>query len=272
MGKIGARRLALSGGLHGAPAAVAYAARHPEAVTELILFDPHTDFERFYQSNPILKGFASFRDIAEENWEAYTLAFTHAWLADRVADKTDMEERVNAMRKVMAPSALRKFFEAAREINVDALLPQVQARTLIIDYHPVGESHSRSAAALIPDARLVRFDDRDDFTTHYIPGRRILDEIAAFLGSRPAGSTRGAVGRETRAPPGTAIILFADIADSTALTERLGDAAFREKARELDESLRRAISSNGGTAIDGKLLGDGVLATFGAAREAIACA
>jgi adenylate cyclase len=30
--------------------------------------------------------------------------------------------------------------------------------------------------------------------------------------------------------------------------------------------------SNGGTAIEGKLLGDGVLATFGAAREAIACA
>jgi class 3 adenylate cyclase len=71
---------------------------------------------------------------------------------------------------------------------------------------------------------------------------------------------------------GTAIILFADIADSTALTERLGDAAFRAKARELDEALRRAITSNGGTAIEGKLLGDGVLATFGAAREAIACA
>jgi class 3 adenylate cyclase len=73
-------------------------------------------------------------------------------------------------------------------------------------------------------------------------------------------------------PQGTAIILFADIADSTALTERLGDAAFRDKARDLDDALRRAITSNGGTAIDGKLLGDGVLATFGAAREAIACA
>ncbi len=39
-------------------------------------------------------------------------------------------------------------------------------------------------------------------------------------------------------PSDTAIILFADIVDSTALTERLGDAAFRDKARELDESLR----------------------------------
>jgi class 3 adenylate cyclase len=71
---------------------------------------------------------------------------------------------------------------------------------------------------------------------------------------------------------GTAVILFADIAGSTALTERLGDAAFRERARELDGALREAIASNGGTPIEGKLLGDGVLAVFGAAREAIACA
>jgi class 3 adenylate cyclase len=71
---------------------------------------------------------------------------------------------------------------------------------------------------------------------------------------------------------GTAIILFADIADSTALTERLGDAAFREKARALDEALRRIIAENGGAAIDGKLVGDGVLATFPAASQAIAAA
>jgi adenylate cyclase len=40
----------------------------------------------------------------------------------------------------------------------------------------------------------------------------------------------------------------------------------------VDEALRKAIAANGGTAIEGKLLGDGVLAVFGAAREAIACA
>jgi class 3 adenylate cyclase len=68
---------------------------------------------------------------------------------------------------------------------------------------------------------------------------------------------------------GTAVILFADIADSTALTERLGDAAFRERARALDGSLRQAITGAGGTVIDGKLVGDGMLAVFTSAREAI---
>ena len=58
-------------------------------------------------------------------------------------------------------------------------------------------------------------------------------------------------------PSGTAVILFADIADSTAITERLGDAAFRAKARDLDGTLRTVIRENSGTPIEGKLLGDG---------------
>jgi class 3 adenylate cyclase len=71
---------------------------------------------------------------------------------------------------------------------------------------------------------------------------------------------------------GTAVILFADIADSTAMTERLGDAAFRAKARDLDAALRSKISDAGGTVIDAKTLGDGVLATFASAAQGIAAA
>ena len=48
---------------------------------------------------------------------------------------------------------------------------------------------------------------------------------------------------DPKLPSGTAIILFADIANSTGLTEELGDAAFREKARALDTALREAISA-----------------------------
>src|SRR5437667_5937651 len=68
---------------------------------------------------------------------------------------------------------------------------------------------------------------------------------------------------------GTAIILFADIADSTAITERLGDGAFRAKARDLDSALRAAIRECAGTPIEGKPLGDGGLGVFSSARPAI---
>lgn len=68
---------------------------------------------------------------------------------------------------------------------------------------------------------------------------------------------------------GLTMILFADIVDSTGMTERLGDTAFRGKARELDTSLRKIIRGHDGSPIEGKLLGDGVLATFASARQAI---
>jgi adenylate cyclase len=71
---------------------------------------------------------------------------------------------------------------------------------------------------------------------------------------------------------GTCTILFADIVDSTGLTARLGDTAFREQARELDDRLRGIIRRHEGTPIEGKLLGDGVLAVFTLARHAIAAA
>jgi adenylate cyclase len=96
----------------------------------------------------------------------------------------------------------------------------------------------------------------------------MLGLIDDFLGivSQPS------IAKEAEVPSGTAIILFADIADSTALTERLGDAAFRAKSRELDSALRNIIREHSGSAIEGKTLGDGVLAVFQSARQAITCA
>jgi class 3 adenylate cyclase len=82
--------------------------------------------------------------------------------------------------------------------------------------------------------------------------------------------------RET-APPaqqslGTAVILFTDIADSTALTERHGDRAFRSSSRALDDAIRTAIRADGGIPVAGRVLGDGVMGTFQSAAHAIACA
>ena len=68
------------------------------------------------------------------------------------------------------------------------------------------------------------------------------------------------------------MILFTDIVSSTALTERVGVVAFRDASRALDEQLRAAIRDAGGTPIDGKVLGDGVMATFLSASQAIAAA
>jgi class 3 adenylate cyclase len=123
---------------------------------------------------------------------------------------------------------------------------------------------TKELVATIPNAQLLvlegTFADNIEATS---------DRVVAFLIGE---STREPTPAAASIPSGMTAILFADIVGSTALTERLGDGAFREKARDLDAGLRAIIRKNGGTPVEGKLLGDGVLATFSSASQAIAAA
>jgi class 3 adenylate cyclase len=85
---------------------------------------------------------------------------------------------------------------------------------------------------------------------------------------------RGSGAKRAPAPNGfeTLVILFTDVTDSTALTERLGNIAFRAKADELDRAVRSVVGDCGGKVVEGVTLGDGNLATFRSARRAIECA
>jgi class 3 adenylate cyclase len=167
------------------------------------------------------------------------------------------------MRESCSEEALRSAYATMESYNATPLLSQVTAPTLVIHnqnhkWQPL--SAGRRLAANIPGARLAVIDDPFWLT--------VPDLVREFTGAVappevvPAAAT----------PSGTAVILFADIADSTALTEQLGDSAFRAKARELDGALRTVIREHSGTAIEGKLLGDGVLAVFTSARQAIEAA
>jgi class 3 adenylate cyclase len=127
---------------------------------------------------------------------------------------------------------------------------------------------AREVAAGIPGARLAT--PGPDFAAPALPEPVLATEfVLGRAVRRPAPADHP---ERVEGPAGTAVILFADIADSTALTERLGDTAFRDKARELDTALRSLIHETSGTAIEGKLLGDGVLAVFSLASGAIECA
>jgi class 3 adenylate cyclase len=155
---------------------------------------------------------------------------------------------------------------AIGEFDVTAMLAQVRSPTLVIHRRSLSwpaVDRAQRLAAEIPGARLVVLEGNSG-----LPFLGKTDEplevVREFLRSGPQSAspphTRGS---------STAVILFADIVDSAGLTERLGDVAFRDKARRLDGCLREAISNQGGTPIEGKLLGDGVLAIFTSARQAI---
>lgn len=71
-------------------------------------------------------------------------------------------------------------------------------------------------------------------------------------------------------PSGTATVLFTDLVGSTDLLARLGEEAVDEVRRDHFALLRVALARSGGEEV--KTLGDGILAVFGSASDAVACA
>ncbi len=69
---------------------------------------------------------------------------------------------------------------------------------------------------------------------------------------------------------GTATVLFTDLVGSTELMARLGDAAFDDLRSEHFSRLREAMAACGGHEV--KNTGDGLLATFSSAVDALAAA
>jgi class 3 adenylate cyclase len=153
-------------------------------------------------------------------------------------------------------------FLASGEAAPDATpyLDRVQAPALILQPRTLPVEIAQKIASSIADARLVQVD-QEPWMDLEGAARRIDEFLAEGDAATPA--------THAELPSGMTAILFLDIAGSTELTTRLGDAAYREKERQLDASLRAVIREARGTPVEGKVLGDGVMATFTSARDAI---
>ncbi|MGH9008749.1 MAG: adenylate/guanylate cyclase domain-containing protein, partial [Acidimicrobiia bacterium] len=68
----------------------------------------------------------------------------------------------------------------------------------------------------------------------------------------------------------TATVLFTDLVGSTELRGRLGEEAAEELRRRHDRLLTEAVEANAGQVVKG--LGDGIMATFAGASDAVAAA
>ena len=243
---------------------VTFASRYPDRVRNLILWTVPADGgtwgsrEVEIATTLVDKDYRLFTETvagAILGWD--DPAASHAWaqFMRRAINERDHQTLFAESRVELHPRTA----EEVRE-----LLTHITARTLII--HPdrfrnMPVENAQRLASSIPGARLV-------VTAGGTP-LPIDAEATALIEAFLDGVTRPTRSGARTEPAHTAVILFADIVDSTALTERLGDAAFRAKARDLDGALRAVIRESGGAVIDAKTLGDGVLATFPAAAQAI---
>jgi class 3 adenylate cyclase len=151
--------------------------------------------------------------------------------------------------------------------SVRALIPSVTMPTLVLQMRDaLGGDIERSAelTAFLPNASMMVLDGTWISTDEL--AHKTADAILGFLGADDE-----LVGqREPARPSGLVTILFTDLASSTALTQRLGDAKAQELVRAHNAIVREALASNGGTEI--KHTGDGIMASFPTASGALECA
>ena len=101
----------------------------------------------------------------------------------------------------------------------------------------------------------------------------IQPELAeGFLGGIEVNEAGAALvpGATNERDPGIRTVLFTDIADSTTLTQALGDEAALAMLGVHDTIVRDALSASGGREV--KHTGDGIMASFISAAGAVRCA
>ncbi len=185
-------RFPLLGLSRGASTAIAFAVRHPERVSHLVLFGAsargrmlraRTDDER--------RSAAVMIELARLGWGADDPAFRQVFAMQFIPDGTQEDWRAfnELHRRTTSADNAARFMEAFGRVDVRDLCPRVRVPTLIL--HARGDLRvpfeaARELAGLIPDSRLVPLDSRNHILRADEPAwPRFLEEVDAFLGDAP---------------------------------------------------------------------------------------
>ena len=173
VGHLGLDQFALAGFIHAGPPAIAYAARHPERVTHLVLWCSYARASDYVASPQI----QATRDLRTRDWKLYTETLAHLTVGWEEGDHA--HEYASLLRECVTPENADTVYEAASSFDVTAILQQITAPTLVFHRREIvwlDADIARSLAAGIPDARLVIVEG-----SSAMPYLDDLDATAAIL-------------------------------------------------------------------------------------------
>ena len=184
----GLDRFPLLGISQGGPVAIAYAVRHPERVTHLVLFGAYAQGRRKSARTPDDLALAEAHvEIVRLGWGRPDPTYRQIFVARFLPEATQEQWRSfdELQRRSTSPENAWRFVDAFGNIDVTNLAPKVTAPTLIMcSRREPGNrfEQSRLLAALIPKSRLVPLDS----SNHLLPERdpawqHFLAEIDRFL-------------------------------------------------------------------------------------------
>lgn len=193
VGRLKLERFALLGTVSMGPVAVAYAVRHPERVSRLVLWCTAargSDLVNPAQSQALLS-------LADADWELFTQTLAHAVIG--WSEDVQARQAAALMRESVTPQAWPELREMIGKFDVTDLLPQVRSPTLVAHRREVrhpGTAAARSLASRIPGARLVVLEG-SSLIPYVGDTGAMLSTLDAFLGEGEAYPDR-LTGREVQ--------------------------------------------------------------------------
>ena len=231
---------ALLGISQGAATCIAYAVKHPERVSRLVLYGAYArgtfrrgdpDKERLYRA---------LIDMTRLGWGKDNPAFRQVFTSRFIPGATD--EQVgwfnDLCRKTTSPEIAARLLETRATIDVLELLDRVQAPTLILhsrddDVIPIEEGHILAAG--IPGAQFVELDSKNHIILESEPAwQRFCAEVLDFTGVKESDAGED---------PAFASLTAREREVLALITEGLGNAQIAERLSISEKTVRNHVSN-----------------------------
>ena len=181
-------RFAVLGISRGASIAIAYAVKHPERVSQLVLYGGFATGLNHYGTDAELESRRALSSLIRLGWGLNNPAFCKVFTCRFIPRATPAHEAwFDELQRVStSPENAARLMQIDDGIDVRALLPQLRVPTLVIhcdDDHAVLPERGRELAASIPGARYVSLPSAnhllmEDETAWTL----LLEELGRFLG------------------------------------------------------------------------------------------
>jgi class 3 adenylate cyclase len=260
----GSERAGVFAQLEGGALGALFAAMHPERVRALMLYEamPRMSWAPDYDW--------AVRPEERQAWldgggiESWGTSVRMGALAPKSGSNQRLQQWFAKLERLAAsPGTAAKLMMMNAEVDVRAVLPFIQAPTLVVhrsDDRYIDLRHSRCLADNIPGARLLMLPG-EEVISFGPESELLLEEVEEFLtGERHAPEAERVL----------ATVMFSDIVDSTARAAEMGDKHWRGVLESLERPIGELLMRHRGKPI--KTMGDGFLATFDGPARAIRCA
>ena len=191
-------RFALLGISHGCAVSIAYAARHPDRVSHLVLCGGYSQGWRMRGEPDDIALHSAMQALIGRGWGSDNPAFRHLFTALLFpgATQRQLDTLIDHQRRTASQACAARLYQAFGDIDVSALLDRVEAPTLVFharEDQAVPHECSHIIADGIAGARLVTLETGNHMLLEGEPAFvRAIDELRTFIGKEsPAKRSNG---------------------------------------------------------------------------------